>query len=157
MEEILKWGGIASAIGAILGLGAKLWKWYSSRKSARREEEKAFQNKVLSKLEDVQKHAENNFLNVQTELFGIKNEIKDSQDSIGYLQCDRLMQSYDHWMEVGYCPTEAKTRLLKMYDAYHKSGRNTVADGFKDDIQDLPPFPPVRTSVKGGEAGARVS
>ena len=61
------------------------------------------------------------------------------------LQCllrDRILQSCRYHVEKGWCDTDDKTNIEKMYHVYEKLGGNDVAHKAYDDLMQLPAFPP---------------
>jgi hypothetical protein len=128
LEEFGKNAGYISAIVGCLTL--VLWKPVSyawkKRRAKRQEQEKAaaaFQEKVLSELND------------------IKTVSLDTRDDVSALQCDRLYQAHDYYMEKGFCPTEKKKFLCDMYEAYHAKGLNHLSEHYYEDIIELPDKP----------------
>lgn len=51
---------------------------------------------------------------------------------------DRIIQSYNHYQDKGYCPIYAKESLKRMYDAYHSLGGNDVATKLKNELLEMP-------------------
>lgn len=62
----------------------------------------------------------------------VKNEA--IQDGIQALLRDRIIQSYNHYSDKGYCPIYGKENVKRMYDAYHVLGGNDVATQLKDKL-----------------------
>jgi hypothetical protein len=100
-----------------------LWKKRRAKRQAQERAAVAFQEKVLSELND------------------IKVLAVDTRDDVSALQCDRLYQAHDHYMEQGYCPTEKKKFLCDMYEAYHAKGLNHLSEHYYEDIIELPDKP----------------
>lgn len=99
----------------MIGLIAIFWKPIKVKLAKRGE----FQQTVLSKLDS------------------IAGDVAD-------LQCDRLNQAHDYYMERGYCPTERKAVLCNMYKSYHGKGRNHLSEHYQEDLLDLPDRPSER-------------
>lgn len=131
MEWINDWGKIAGSIGAIISvLTAALWKPLASLRrrkkagiAAEKQESKEFQSTMLTKLDS------------------ISGELSSIAEDVGDLQCDRLNQAHDYYMEKGYCPTERKQVLCNMYKSYHGKGRNHLSNHYEEDIMELPDRP----------------
>ena len=51
---------------------------------------------------------------------------------------DRLIQSYNHFMEQGFCAIHERDNFINMYNQYHKLGVNGVMDCLVEDVMDLP-------------------
>ena len=72
----------------------------------------------------------------------VKNEA--IQDGIQALLRDRIIQSYNHYSDKGYCPIYGKEKVKRMYDAYHVLGGNDVATQLKDKLLAMPEEPEER-------------
>lgn len=72
----------------------------------------------------------------------VKNEA--IQDGIQALLRDRIIQSYNHYSDKGYCPIYGKENVKRMYDAYHVLGGNDVATQLKDKLLAMPEEPAER-------------
>lgn len=66
------------------------------------------------------------------------------QDGVKALLRDRIIQSYNHYHEKGYCPIYGKENVKRMYDAYHGLGGNDVATKLKDTLLEMPEEPEER-------------
>ena len=55
---------------------------------------------------------------------------------------DRLIQSYNHYIDKGYAPLYAKENYENMWQQYHALGVNGVMDGYHERFMSLPDFPP---------------
>ena len=53
-----------------------------------------------------------------------------------------LKVRYDHWIEEGYAPEDAKDDLEDEYKIYHSLGKNGVMDSRRAKCIDLPTEPP---------------
>lgn len=76
-----------------------------------------------------------------------KEEGKKSQalqDGMQALLRDRIIQSYNHYHDKGYCPIYGKENVKRMYDAYHTLGGNDVATALKDKLLDMSEEPEER-------------
>ncbi|WP_281550159.1 hypothetical protein [Murimonas intestini] len=51
---------------------------------------------------------------------------------------DRIIQAYNHYKDIGYCPIYAKENVKRMYSAYHSLGGNDVATKLKDELLEMP-------------------
>jgi len=51
---------------------------------------------------------------------------------------DRIIQAYNHYKEMGYCPIYAKENVKRMYDSYHKLDGNDVATKLKNELLEMP-------------------
>ena len=51
---------------------------------------------------------------------------------------DRLIQSYNHHMEKGFCAIHDRDNVLNMYKQYHNLGVNGVVDKLIDELMTLP-------------------
>lgn len=67
---------------------------------------------------------------------GVKN--KALHDGMQALLRDRIIGSYNHYQDKGFCPIYAKENVKRMYDAYHALGGNDVATGLKDKLMLMP-------------------
>lgn len=63
------------------------------------------------------------------------NAIREGVES---LLRDRIIQSYNHYQDKGYCPIYGKENVKRMYDAYHALGGNDVATKLKDTLLLMP-------------------
>ena len=72
----------------------------------------------------------------------VKN--KAVQEGVQALLRDRIIWSYNHYQDRGYCPIYAKENVKRMYDAYHGLGGNDVATSLKDKLIDMPEEPAER-------------
>lgn len=66
------------------------------------------------------------------------------QDGMQALLRDRIIQSYNHYQDKGYCPIYGKENVKRMYDAYHVLGGNDVATQLKDKLLSMPEEPAER-------------
>ena len=66
------------------------------------------------------------------------------QDGMQALLRDRIIQSYNHYHDKGYCPIYGKENVKRMYDAYHVLGGNDVATQLKDKLLAMPEEPAER-------------
>ena len=60
------------------------------------------------------------------------------REGVEALLRDRIIQSYNHYQDKGYCPIYAKESLKRMYDAYHSLGGNDVATKLKNELLEMP-------------------
>jgi hypothetical protein len=129
-EAITSWGKYASSISAIIALlTLVLWKPIQNarkRHKQKKADEEEFRKKVLHDLD------------------GIKSVVESTRDDVADLQCDRLNQAHDYWIERGYCPTDTKNVLCKMYKSYHGKDRNHLTVRYEEDILELPNEPQER-------------
>lgn len=51
---------------------------------------------------------------------------------------DRIIQTYNHYVEKGYCPIYARENIGNMYEAYHNLGGNGTVTALYKRIQELP-------------------
>ena len=51
---------------------------------------------------------------------------------------DRLIQSYNFHMSLGYCEIHDRDNIINMYTQYHNLGANGVIDNLIDEISVLP-------------------
>ena len=72
----------------------------------------------------------------------VKN--KAVQEGVQALLRDRIIWSYNHYQDRGYCPIYAKENAKRMYDAYHRLGGNDVATSLIDKLIDMPEEPEER-------------
>lgn len=63
-----------------------------------------------------------------------------------------IVQSFNKWSVLGYCPIYARENALRMYEPYHKLGGNDVATDLIEDLKRLPTEPPNRKG-EGADAG----
>jgi hypothetical protein len=61
---------------------------------------------------------------------------------------DRIIQSYNHYQEKGFCPIYGKENVKRIYDAYHDLGGNDVATKLKDTLLQMPEEPAEREMEK---------
>jgi hypothetical protein len=121
MEQIiLRTAAIITALGIILGLIPKVRKWYEARK----EKKKKFETQVIQSLDE------------------IKDGLQGTQEDIKMIIHDRLKTGRGRCVSQQWCPSEEKSSLLEMYDAYNKKGYNSLIDSYAEDISHLPEFPP---------------
>lgn len=55
---------------------------------------------------------------------------------------DRLIQSYNHYIDKGYCPIYAQENMSDMYEKYHALGGNGTATKLMNEVRELPTEPP---------------
>ena len=119
-ELIERAGAIASAVAAVLALGAGLlvkpWRSYKRRKAERDKAEADFRAAVLDKLDAL-------------------------TDDVGDLQYERLSQAHDFYTGRGWCPTSKKDQLCVMYKSYTAKGRNHLSVHYEKEILGLPDKP----------------
>ena len=60
------------------------------------------------------------------------------QEGVQALLRDRIIWTYNHYQDRGYCPIYAKENVKRMYDAYHGLGGNDVATSLKDKLIAMP-------------------
>ena len=136
-EILLKGGGIAGAISAILGL---LWKYVvnpfivSPRK---RRKEEAARERERTKNEEIEYRNK-----VFEKLDALSEILNDTQKDVGYLQMHELKSAHSRLMIQGWCSDGEKAGVIDLYDRYKSKGRNSLAESFADDILSLPPYPP---------------
>lgn len=65
----------------------------------------------------------------------VKN--KALNDGMQALLRDRIIQSYNHYQDKGYCPIYAKENIKRIYDAYHALGGNDVATKLKNELLEM--------------------
>lgn len=51
---------------------------------------------------------------------------------------DRLIASYNHYIEKGYCPIYAMENIMEMYTQYHALGGNGTVTGLVEKMKELP-------------------
>lgn len=72
---------------------------------------------------------------------GLKKE-RTEQESIKLgvqaILRDRLIQSYNHYMEVGCCAIHDRDNIINMYNQYHNLGANGVVDCLIEKLLELP-------------------
>lgn len=51
---------------------------------------------------------------------------------------DRIIQSYNHYMEKGYCPIYALENINTLYKQYHALGGNETVTELVERLKDLP-------------------
>lgn len=51
---------------------------------------------------------------------------------------DRIIQSYNHYMEKGYCPINALENINTLYKQYHALGGNETVTDLVERLKDLP-------------------
>lgn len=105
----------------------KLVKRRKDRLEAERKAQKDFQTTVLGKLEEL-----------GSSVADVRGELGNVRDDVAALQCDRLQQAHDHWMEKGYCPSDTKQVIVAMHEAYRGAGYNHLSKRFEQDILGLP-------------------
>lgn len=65
-------------------------------------------------------------------------------DGMQALLRDRIIQTYNHYHDKGFCPIYGKENVKRMYDAYHVLGGNDVATELKDKLLKMPEEPTER-------------
>lgn len=53
-----------------------------------------------------------------------------------------IVQTYNKWSELEYCPIYARENAIRMYEPYHTLGGNDVATDLIEDLKKLPTEPP---------------
>lgn len=51
---------------------------------------------------------------------------------------DRIIQSYNHYVEKGYCPIYAMENIQNMYNKYHDLGGNGTVTNLLNKLKELP-------------------
>lgn len=51
---------------------------------------------------------------------------------------DRIIQSYNHYIDKGYCPIYALENVTKMYEEYHALGGNGTVTKLVNELKELP-------------------
>ena len=51
---------------------------------------------------------------------------------------DRIIETYNHYNDKGYCPIYAKESMRRLYSAYHALGGNDVATELKEKVLAMP-------------------
>ncbi len=51
---------------------------------------------------------------------------------------DRIIETYNHYNDKGYCPIYAKESMRRLYAAYHALGGNDVATELKEKLLEMP-------------------
>ena len=141
--ELLKLGGIAGALGAIIGLLAKLKNIMKERQQAKQ----AFEKNITAKLDEMSKKQDGLHNEIQSVRNDMMGEIQEVKSEISILQKDELLRGYHSYMKQGYCSIDDKQRILDMYDSYHSNGHNSLVDNLAEDIKNLPIFPPDEKDV----------
>jgi len=54
---------------------------------------------------------------------------------------DRIIETYNHYMEKGFCPIYARESLLEMAKQYYNLGGNGIVPTLIDKIKELPTSP----------------
>jgi len=152
-QELLKWGGIAGAGGAILGFVASVRKIGRSVKAARERKAKEAQAKieyekaVLDRLDAVCE--KQTVMTAKQDALGTAQQelaakLEDVQKDSAYLQMYELKQAYATYMAQGWCSPEARASIFALYNYYkEEKGRDSLADSFVDDLKRLPSRPPM--------------
>ena len=60
------------------------------------------------------------------------------REGVQALLRDRIIETYNHYNDKGYCPIYAKESMRRLYAAYHALGGNDVATELKDKILVMP-------------------
>lgn len=71
----------------------------------------------------------------------LKKEMCDQQSiklGVQAILRDRIIQSYNHHMKVGYCAIHDRDNIIHMYQQYHTLGQNGVIDKLVDELMALP-------------------
>lgn len=71
----------------------------------------------------------------------LKCEMKDQKcikNGVQAILRDRLIQAYNHHMQLGFCSIHDKDNISNMYKQYHSLGKNGVIDGLCDELMALP-------------------
>lgn len=51
---------------------------------------------------------------------------------------DRIIETYNHYNDKGFCPIYAKESMRRLYAAYHALGGNDVATELKEKVMEMP-------------------
>jgi len=60
------------------------------------------------------------------------------KDGVQALLKDRIIESYNHYIEIEYCPIYARENVQNMYDKYHALGGNGTVTDLVKKLFDLP-------------------
>ena len=119
-EFIDRAGAIASAVTAVLALGAGLmvkpWRTHKQKKAARDKAEADFRAAVLARLDAL-------------------------TDDVGDLQYERLSQAHEYYTARGWCTTSKKLLFCKMHKSYTGKKRNHLSEHYEEDMLNLPESP----------------
>lgn len=63
------------------------------------------------------------------------------REGVQALLRERIIESYNHYNDKGYCPIYAKESMRRLYAAYHVLGGNDVATELKDKLLEMPTNP----------------
>ena len=71
-------------------------------------------------------------------IISLKNKNEATQNGVKALLRDRIIATYDLYMDKGYMPIYARENLDEMYKEYKKLKGNGVIDHLKDELNELP-------------------
>lgn len=79
-------------------------------------------------------------------LFGLgfkkfNRKLKEQEAIKGGVQAilrDRIISSYNQYMEKGYCPIYARDNVTKLYEQYHNLGGNGTVTHLVEELENLP-------------------
>jgi hypothetical protein len=54
---------------------------------------------------------------------------------------DRIIQSYNHYLEKGFCPIYARDNIQNLYNQYHNLGGNGTVTKLVEKLSELPTEP----------------
>lgn len=63
---------------------------------------------------------------------------KALREGVQALLRERIIETYNHYNDKGFCPIYAKESMRRLYTAYHTLGGNDVATELKDKILAMP-------------------
>ena len=63
---------------------------------------------------------------------------KALREGVQALLRDRIIETYNHYNDKGFCPIYAKESMRRLYAAYHALGGNDVATELKEKILAVP-------------------
>ena len=70
-----------------------------------------------------------------------KDEAKKNKalaDGVQALLRERIIETYNHYNDKGFCPIYAKESMRRLYAAYHALGGNDVATELKEKLLEMP-------------------
>lgn len=107
----------------------------------RREEREEEIRSIISKIDSLNKSIDERITQSYNDSNLLKDDITLLKMGLQAIIKNDLKVRYEHWIDEGYAPLDAKEDLERMYQIYHKLGANGVMDGMRKIFMNLPTEP----------------
>lgn len=131
-DLIVKWGGVAAGLSAVIALCVKVTKPIRDRRKTEKEEQAEYRRGVRDSIDKI-----------NLSIGEMSKKMDNYEEDMVYQQRYDLKMAHARQMQQGWCSDEEKAAYLDMHDHYKiNRKRNSLADSCKSDIIALPNHPP---------------